>query len=77
MWPIVTDRVVWSVGLSVALSVTLVSPPQMAGPIEMPFELWTRMGPGNHVLDGGSQVLRDGAMATNFRTQFAIIGFGL
>jgi len=27
------------------------------------------------VLDGGPEVLRDVAMATNFRTQFPIIGF--
>jgi len=27
------------------------------------------------VLDGGSQMLRDVAMATNFETQFAITGF--
>jgi len=38
--------------LSVGLTVTLVSPAHTAGPIEMPFELWTRVGPGNHVLDG-------------------------
>jgi len=42
--------------------------------IEMPFELWARMDPGNHVLDGGSEVLRDVATATNFGTQFAITG---
>jgi len=29
------------------------------------------------VLDGGPEVLRDVAMATNFRMQFAIIGFWL
>jgi len=28
-----------------------VSPAHTAGPIEMLFELWTRVGPGNHVLD--------------------------
>jgi len=28
--------------------------------------LWAWMGPRNHVLDGGPQVLRDVAMATNF-----------
>ena len=27
----------------------------MAEPIQMPFELRTRMGPGYHVLDGGSR----------------------
>ena len=49
MQPIVTDRVAWSIGLSV----TLVSPAKTAGPIEMPFGLWTRVGPGNRALDGG------------------------
>ena len=48
MLPIVTDRVVWSVGLSA----TLVSPAKTAAPIEVPFGLRTRVGPGNHVLDG-------------------------
>jgi len=37
-----------------------------AKPIEMSFGLWTWMGPRNHVLDGGPQVLRDVAMATIF-----------
>jgi len=37
---------------SVCLSVTLVSPPKTAAPIEMPFGLRTRVGPGNHILDG-------------------------
>jgi len=45
MRPIVTDRVAWFVGLSV----TLVSPAKTAAPIEMPFGLRTRVGPGNHV----------------------------
>jgi len=49
MRSVVTDRVAWSVGLSV----TLVSPAKTAEPIEMPFGLRTRVGPGNHVLDGG------------------------
>jgi len=48
MRTIVTDRVAWSVGLSVGL----VSPAKTAEPIEMSFGLRTRMGPGNHVLDG-------------------------
>jgi len=57
MRPIVTDRVACSVGLSglsVGLSVTLVSPAKTAEPIEMPFALSsrTRVDPGNHVLDG-------------------------
>jgi len=38
----------------------------MAKPIEMPFGLWARMVPRYHVLDGGPQVLRAVAMATNF-----------
>jgi len=33
------------------------------------------MGRTNHELDGGLAVLRDVAMATNFGTQFIIIGF--
>jgi len=48
VWPILTDRVAWSVGLSV----TLVSPAKTAAPIELPFGLGTWVGPGNHVLDG-------------------------
>jgi len=48
MWSIVTNQIAWSAGWSV----TLVSPAKMAEPIEMPFGLRTREGPGNHVLDG-------------------------
>jgi len=36
----------------VCRSVTLVSPAKTAALIELPFELRTWMGPGNHVLDG-------------------------
>ena len=43
--------------------------------IEMPFGVLARMGPGNHVLDDGPDVLKDVAMATNFWTKFAIPGF--
>jgi len=46
--PIVTDRVVWSVGLSV----TVVCSATTAQPIEMPFGLRAQVGPGDHVLDG-------------------------
>ena len=56
MRSIVRDRVAWSVlsvGLSVGLSVTLVSPAKTAEPIEMTFEVLPRVGPENHVLDGG------------------------
>jgi len=38
----------------------------MAESIEMLFGSWAWMDPRNHVLDGGPQVLRDVAMATNF-----------
>jgi len=40
-------------GLSVCPSVTLVSPAKTAAPIEMPFGLRTRVGPRNHIFDGG------------------------
>ena len=53
MRPVLTDRVAWSVGLSVCRSVTLVSPAKTAAPIELPFGLRTWVGPGNHALDGG------------------------
>jgi len=48
----------WSVGLSVCLclSVTIVSPAKTAEPVEMPFGLWTWVGPKNHVLDGAPYV---------------------
>jgi len=47
MRPIVTDLVVWSVGLSV----TVVNSAKTAEPIEMPFGLSTRVDPRNDVLD--------------------------
>jgi len=34
----------------------------MAEPIEMPFELWARVGPRNNVLDGGTDPLWEGAI---------------
>jgi len=49
MRPIVTDRLAWSVGLSVCRSVIVVSPAKTAESIEMPFG-W--VGQRNHVLDG-------------------------
>jgi len=48
MWPIVTD-VAWSVGLSV----TVMSLAKTAELIEMPFGVWTRVGPRKHALGGG------------------------
>jgi len=41
----VTDRVAWSVVLSVCLSVTVVSPTETAEPIEILLGLWTWGGP--------------------------------
>jgi len=43
--------------------------------MEMLFGLCARMDCRNHLLDGGPEVLRDVAMATNFGTQFVITGF--
>ena len=54
MRPIVTDGVAWSVCSSIGLSVSVVSPAKTAEPIEMPFGIWTRVGPRYLVLDGGS-----------------------
>jgi len=48
----VADRVAWSVGRLVGLSVTIVNPTKTTEPIEMPFGLWSRVGSGNHVLEG-------------------------
>jgi len=49
-----------SVGLSVGLSVTIVSPAKTAKAIEIPFGLWTPVGPRNRVLDGVQISLRRG-----------------
>jgi len=46
----------------VCRSVTLVSPAKTAEPIEMPFGLSDRVGPRNHVLDGGSDPPWEGAI---------------
>ena len=48
MRPTVADRVTWTV----CLSVTVMSPPKTAEPIEMPFGLWTRVGRRKYVLHG-------------------------
>ena len=50
-----------SVGLSVSLSVAVVSPTKTAEPIKMPFGLRTRVGPMSHVLDG-LQISMEGAI---------------
>jgi len=65
MRPIVINRVsvvCLSVGLSVSLSITLISPAKTAEAIEIPFGLRTRVGPGNHVLDGGTDIPREGVI---------------
>ena len=36
----------------VCLFVTIVNPAKTAEPVEMPFGMWTRVGPRKHVLDG-------------------------
>jgi len=41
----------------------------------MQFGLWSRMGRGNHLLNGDPETLKDVSMATNFGTQVAITGF--
>jgi len=41
MQPVARDKVVWSVGLSVCLSGSWMSPIKMAELIEMPFGMWT------------------------------------
>jgi len=56
---------------------TVVICAKTAEAIEMPFVLWARMDRRNHVLDGGPEMLRDVAMATNFGAQFAIRRCGL
>ena len=52
MWPVVTDGVALSVGLSVCLLVSLsvLSLAKVAEP--MSFGLWTWVGPRKHVRDG-------------------------
>ena len=40
--------------------------------MEMLFGLLAQIGPRNHVLDGGPEVLRDIAKANNFGTKIAI-----
>ena len=55
--------VCWLVCLSVRLSFCHTSEPaKTAAPIEMPFGRRTRVGPGNHVLDGGPDIPREGVI---------------
>jgi len=59
-WPtfLVTDGVAWSVHQLV----TIVSPAKTAEPIKMPFAVWTRVGPKNHVLHRGPDHPWEGAI---------------
>jgi len=52
MQSIATDGV-WR-GLFVGLSITIVSHAKTAEAIVMPFGMWTRVGPINHILDGNT-----------------------
>ena len=52
MQPIATD-ICGIVPVSVCLFETTMYSAKMAEPIEMPFGVETRVGPSNHVLDGG------------------------
>jgi len=61
MRPILTDQAGWFVGLSVGLSVTLVSPAKMAAPIELPFGLRTWVGPGKRIRWGSRSPPWEGA----------------
>jgi len=67
MRPVVIDRVVWSVGLSVDRSVTLVSPAKMAELIQIPFRLLARMGPRNRVGWGPDAAMERGYFEANGR----------
>jgi len=49
--PIATGRVAWSFGLSV----TTISPAKTAETIDMPFGMWTWVGPRDYVLDDESR----------------------
>ena len=51
MRPIATHVVTWSV----CMSVTGMNLAKTAEPTEMPFGVWTSVGPNNHVLDGGPE----------------------
>jgi len=49
-----------------------VSPAKTAKPIKMPFVMWTRVGPRNHVLDGGPDPSREVEISRANRTQASI-----
>jgi len=62
MRPIATDGAAWSIGRSVCLSVTTMSPAETAEPIEIPFGMWTWVNPKNHVVDGVQISTREGTI---------------
>ena len=55
-----TRVVVWSI--YVWLYIMGMNPAKTAEPIEMLFGMWARVGPHNHVLDGGPEPPREGAI---------------
>ena len=57
-----TTDVPWSVCQPVSELVTAMSHANTAERIDMPFGLWARGGPGNHVLDGGPDLPRESAL---------------
>jgi len=65
MRPTATDGLAWFVGLSVCLSVTVVSHAKTAVPIEIPFGMLTRVGPRNQVLDGGPSSRKGAILSKN------------
>jgi len=58
------DKYCYRPSSMVGRSVTLVSPAKTAAQIEMLFGLRTRVGPGNHVLDGRPDPPWEGAIFT-------------
>jgi len=62
-------------GLLVCLSVTVANPAKTAELIEMLFALWARIGPRNHLLDGGpdtpweAAILRGGGRAAHCKVK--------
>ena len=57
-------------------SVTVVSPAKTAEPIEMPFGMWTRIGPRNHVLDGSPDPRIRRGNFEGERRGFTIVKYG-
>jgi len=64
MRPIATDGVAWSVCLSVCHDR---EPAKPAEPIDVPFLIWTRVGPRQHVLNDGPDSPCEGAILSGGR----------